>query len=320
MIYNIVIIGIGALGRRHLSSILNTELALNVYCYDINPNSLIGFEWENKFNNKILKVITSFKELPIDIDFALFAMVSKGRREMFDLLISNVRVKNILFEKVLFQNIDDYEYVGKKLKELNINAWVNCARRQMDSYHDLKKRLINAKEMRISISGGEWGLACNAIHEIDLVEFLSEADDTQVTGLDLLPIIAESKRPGFKEVYGTVNGKSGRCTSFSINCMKDTSVQDILTISTDIGQFIVLEGNRKLLSMTKENDYELKEEEFVILYQSQMTQLVLEDILLKGTSKLTKYCTSARLHLQFIRPLIEFFNKNGLEDKSCPIT
>lgn len=320
MTYNVVIIGTGALGKRHLSSILNSELALDVYCYDINPHALDGFEWDNKFNNKTIKMATSFDEFPKEIDFALFAMISKGRREMFDSLVEKCVVKNVVFEKVLFQNVEDYGHVGKRLRELNINAWVNCARRQMDCYQNLKQRLSQVKEIRINISGGEWGLACNVIHEVDLVEFLSGANDTSIEKLDLLPLIAESKRPGFKEVYGTISGKSGRCTNFSINCMKGTDVPDILTISTDVGQFIILEGKRKLLSMTKENDYELIEEEFVLPYQSQMTQLVLEDVLLRGTSRLAEYDVSARLHLQFIEPLLKFFNDNGWEEKSCPIT
>ena len=311
---------IGALGKRHLSSILNSELGFDVYCYDINPNALDNFEWSNQYNNKTLKMITSFDELPDSVDFALFAMTSTGRREVFDKLVEHVKVKNILFEKVLFQRIEDYSHVQIKLKELGIKAWVNCARRQMDCYQELRERLSSAKEMRIDISGGEWGLACNAVHEIDLVEFLAGSENTQVTELDLLPLIADSKRPGYKEVYGTVKGHSGKCTEFFINCMKDTNVQDVLTINTDIGQFIVFEGNRKLLSMTAENNYELKVEPFEILYQSQMTQFVLEDILLRGTSRLADFDTSARLHLQFIEPLVQFFNDHGWEEKSCPIT
>jgi hypothetical protein len=319
MSFNILVVGLGALGKRHLSSILNSELELNVYGYDINPDALVGFQWENIYHNKSLKMISSFNEIE-NIDFALFAMTSVGRRDVFDKLVEQVKVKNILFEKVLFQRIEDYTHVQAELKRLGIKAWVNCARRQMDSYQSLRERLLPAKEMRISISGGEWGLACNSIHEIDLVEFLAGSDSTQVTSLELLPLIAESKRPGFKEIYGTVKGCSGKCKDFSINCMKDTDVQDILTINTDIGQFIVLESNRKLLSMTRDNDYELKVESFEIPYQSQMTQFVFEDILLKGSSRLADFDTSARLHLQFIEPLIKFFNDNGWEEKSCPIT
>ena len=318
--YNIVIIGVGALGKRHLQSILNSKLELDIYCYDINEQALDNFEWENTYNNKKLTTVTSFNDLPKIVDFALFAMTAKGRREMFDQLTAHCTVKNILFERVLFQKIGDYEHVAQKLKEFNINAWVNCARRQMDCYQDLKKELESAKEIRVNISGGEWGLACNAIHEIDLIEFLSGSSETKIDKLNLLPEIADSKRRGFKEVYGTIDGHSGRCCHFSINCMKDTKVPDVLTISTDIGQYVIFEGKQKLFYMSIYNNYDLIEKDFVMPYQSQMTQLVMEDILLTGKSRLAKFDVSSRLHLEFIRPLIEFFNNNGWENESCPIT
>jgi len=318
--YNIAVIGVGALGKRHLSSILNSQLALTVYCYDINSHALDGFEWDSQYNNKTLKMVTSFEQLPNNVDFALFAMTSKGRREMFDQLVAMCSVKNILFEKVLFQKIEDYDYVRKKLQELGIKAWVNCARRQMDSYQELRNKLESAREIRISISGGEWGLACNAIHQIDMVEFLAGSSETYIEKMNLLPVIVDSKRPGFKEVYGTIEGHSGKCVHFSINCMKDTNVPSVVTISTDIGQFVIFESKQKIVFMDKDNNYELSESDFIMPYQSQMTQFVMENILLNGESRLATYEVSSRLHLEFIRPLIKFFEENGLEKELCPIT
>lgn len=314
MHYQIVIVGTGALGKRHLSSILDSEMALDVYCYDINPNALEGFEWEDLYHNKSLKMVPSFDGLPEQIDFAVFAMTSKGRREMFDRLVNATKVRNILFEKVLFQREEDYRHVGQRLKELDIHAWVNCARRQMDSYQNLRKELEDAKEMRIFISGGEWGLACNAIHELDLIEFLAGSNETVVDKLNLQPLIAESKRPGFKEVYGTISGSSGKCSEYIINCMEGNRTPSVTMISADIGQYIVLEEKGKMICMTAGTGYKLEERAFEMTYQSRMTQSVMEDILLRGVSRLTEYNESARLHLQLIRPLTDFFEKGVVSE------
>ena len=221
---------------------------------------------------------------------------------------------------MLFQKVEDYEHVNSKLQELNIRAWVNCARRQMDSYQDLRKQLEISKEMRINISGSEWGLACNTIHHLDLVEFLSGSDETIIDKFNLLPEIADSKRNGFKEVYGTIEGHSGKCKGFSINCMKGSDVPSMVTVSTDIGQYVIFEGKQKIISLLKEDGYDINERDFVMPYQSQMTQHVMEDILLTGESRLAKFDVSSRLHLVFIEPLIKFFKENGWENESCPIT
>ena len=76
MKYKILVVGLGALGKRHLSSILNSSLPLDIYCYDINPNCLDSFTFEDKFNNKSLCIISNFAEISSEIDFALFSMTS----------------------------------------------------------------------------------------------------------------------------------------------------------------------------------------------------------------------------------------------------
>ena len=318
--YNIVIIGVGSLGKRHLSSILNSSLEFIVYCYDIDAHALDSFVLNDNDQKKRIKMITSFSELPETIDFALFSMVSAGRREMFDKLIDSANVKTILFEKVLFQRVEDYEYVKIKLEELDIKAWVNCSRRQMDCYRSLRDELTKAKEMSIIVTGGDWGMACNAIHELDLVSFLSGSDDLKLDPFDFIPGIYESKRKGYKEIYGTISGSCGRCKRFVISCMKDTNVPDILLISSDVGQYYILEGKKKMISIAKKNDYELREEPFIMPYQSQMTQFVMEEILNHGSSRLPTYIESAKLHLEFLKPLLAFFNGNGMEGDVCPIT
>lgn len=317
MKYKILVVGLGALGKRHLSSILNSSLPLDIYCYDINPNCLDSFTFEDKFNNKSFCIISDFAEISSEIDFALFSMTSKGRRSVFDLLVNKVKVKNILFEKVLFQKLEDYSHVSSELRRLNIKSWVNCARRQMDSYQALRTELKHAKEMYIDVSGSEWGLACNAIHEIDLIEFLSGCTETNITKLDLLPIIGESKRSGFKEVYGSIYGNCGKCKEFSITCLHDSNSPSVFHISTDEFQYIILEGQNKLIKISTDK-YEISD--FVMPYQSHMTQYVIEDILLRGTCKLTTYEESSRMHLEFIKPLIEFFENHGMEKGLCPIT
>ena len=320
MKYNVAILGLGALGKGHLSSILNSKLAMDIYCYDINECAMEGFCWDNKFANKKINIINTLMHLPEKIDFALFAMTSNSRREMFDKVISCCEVKNILFEKVLFQSVGDYTHVRDTIKNLGINAWVNCSRRQMESYQSLKKELAGATEMQISISGGEWGLACNVIHELDIIEFLSGSDATVVNKMELLPVIVDSKRKGFKEIFGTISGNSGKKCMFSITCMKDTQVPLVMTISTDIGQYIIFESEQKMIFLTKVNDYEMREVDFVIPYQSQMTQFVIEDILLRHKSRLTEFEDSSRLHLKIIKPFLQFFRENGMETELCPIT
>lgn len=80
---NIVIIGVGALGKRHLQSILNSKYDMTIYCVDAYPKALEGFE-TNGYEGKKIIFSSDLSEIPDEIDFALFAMSSVGRREMFE--------------------------------------------------------------------------------------------------------------------------------------------------------------------------------------------------------------------------------------------
>ena len=67
--------------------------------------------------------------------------------------------------------------------------------------------------------------------------------------------------------------------------------------------------------------WEEEEREFVFYYQSQMTQEIVERILDTAECNLPSFNESMGTHLNIIIPLIEFFEKNGMEEKGvCPIT
>ena len=55
----------------------------------------------------------------------------------------------------------------------NSQAWVNIPRRLM-AWHKVIKDQIQSSGysvMQVRLTGGQWGLACNAIHFIDLVSW-----------------------------------------------------------------------------------------------------------------------------------------------------
>ena len=315
---NIVIVGVGALGKRHLSSIMNSEMEKNIYCVDINENALdtIPAYAENR-----ISLVKRIVDLPkIEFDFALFSMSSKGRREMYDELVNHTKINNILFEKVLFQRVDDYRHVLEDLEKRRIKAWVNCSRRQMESYQNLRKRVEGSSYMEIQISGGEWGMACNTIHMLDMITFVSGDKNIKIDRTYFFPFIADSKRAGYKEVYGIISGGGKNIKSFSISCIPDCRIPRKIEITTENGRFNVREDLGKLFYTDADHEYQEKTEDFEIPYQSQMTQFVMEDIIKTGTCKLTSFEESAFLHLMLLDPLINFFEENGMEKGICPIT
>lgn len=317
---NIAVIGVGALGKRHLESILKTEMALDVYCIDVNPNALATFQFEDSYHNKKIISGTDVSILPESLDWVLFAMTSAGRREMFDAVVSHSKVRYVLFEKVLFQREDDYYHVGERLKSLSIKAWVNCARREQDCYQQLKADLDMCERFEVHVSGGDWGMACNAIHMLDLVRFLSGRGELRLESCNFEDKIAESKRTGYKEVFGVLSGSCGRCKNFTVSCYENSKLPLQIEIVTPLVRIQIEEGKGLLKIWDGADALQCEERPFILKYQSQLTQQSLESALLHDDCRLVSYEESMQLHLAFIRPLINFFSSKGMEKGICPIT
>ena len=66
-----------------------------------------------------------------------------------------------------------HQSILKVLKKKKIKSWVNCPFRTLRSYRDLKKKIGNNK-FRMIVVGGNWGMASNFIHYLDLFSFFAK--------------------------------------------------------------------------------------------------------------------------------------------------
>lgn len=311
---NIAIIGVGALGKRHLQSMIELKDEYTIYAVETNPDTVLKLE-EEFFDVVFYQTIN---DLPDKLEVVVIATNSNVRRQVFEQLVKHSRVSNIIFEKVLFQNEEDYFVVLNKLRELDINAWVNCSRREWQSYKSLKNELKDVEEMHFIASGGEWGMGCNGIHMLDIIEYLSEDTVSELSVSGLENGLFESKRKGFYEFYGHMTGRSGKCKDFDVICMKESKLPFTIEIITDRNRYFIEEYNNRCFVSEESNGW--IENEFKQTYQSQMTARVIKSIVDGNTCNLTEYESSMNLHLKYINALMDFFRNNGWEEAACPIT
>lgn len=312
----IAVIGMGALGKRHLESILKAPIPLDIYCVDVNADAINGFSTESIAGHRVI-FSTDITVLPASLDWVLLATTSAARRMLFDAVVAHSTVKYMVFEKVLFQKVEDYEHVERRLKELGIKAWVNCPRREQNSWQAFRARLSQEGEFTVNISGSSWGLACNCVHMLDLVQYLSAPAELENVEAKFDEQIIDSKRAGYKEVNGSVRGHCGRCTNFTIVCLPSGTDPLTIEVVTSRASYRIEEGRGKI---TINSGDSVKELPFEMKYQSQLTQQVLMGILSQGTCELATYEESKRIHLALINPIIEFFESKGMEAGICPIT
>lgn len=314
----VAVIGIGNLGKRHLQSIVEVFTSdAEIYAVDVNDEALKTIS--DIYAGKV-KCLSDINGLPKIIDAVVVATNSNVRRKIVEGLLTNITVKNMILEKVLFQKEKDYFVIDELIKKCNVNTWVNCARRSWDSYQAIKNIFDTDKELYIDISGGEWGLGCNCIHMLDLIQFLTKSEECTVNVSKLEPGLAESKRKGYFEFYGVVQGTCGKCRDYKIRCLRNTNVPVLIEMLSENRRVVIDESHKSISVCSRESGWTWEVKEFPSQYQSQLTGKVISEIINSGESPLTTYTESMKLHISFIRPLIDFFNKEGLEGKTCPIT
>lgn len=322
--YNIAIIGAGQLGSRHLQGLKTANIEMSISIVDNNTKSLETAKerYEEVETNPLIhnvNYLANINELPMSLNLVIIATSSFPRAAITETLLKTKKIKNIVFEKFLFPRISNYEYISQLLIEYNVNAWVNCPRRMFPCYEEIKYLLKDTQDIHFSVIGGNWGLGCNSIHFIDVFSWIiGETDYTLDLSL-LDQTIQESKRNGYIEFTGTMNGQYNSGKRFILTSNANDSSPTVFSIKTNDYDIIIEESKGKYSIVHKNG--QIKEHCMNLLYQSQLTGVLAEEILEKGNCVLTGFPESSVLHVNFLNPILEFYNIiTKLNTDICPIT
>lgn len=322
---NVLLVAVGGIGFRHFQALLNCESEFELHVVDISEDAVNRAKsyGEEQNSGKQVHYYGSVSALApqLNIQIAIIATSSLARRTVFEELVSRCNVKTVIFEKVLFPRLKDYEEVGSLLKENNIAAYVNCVRRVQNVYQELRKEIRCSERLCAQIKGGDWGLACNAIHMVDLFAYLSPIEFEYITcnGSLLENQIYNSKRNGYIEFYGKLTGKIGDRTTYLLECSHGKA-SILIELFTDSAYYCIDESNG-LMTIQSLDSGKFTEKHFLTSYVSQTTTKIVDTILKTGTSELTGYAESVKFHKPILREILHKKNEIlGRDDKVCPIT
>ena len=171
--YKIVIIGAGQLGSRHLQGILGSNITATIEVVDPSDLSIknaIERSLEINYDKNKLKVnfYHNLNQISKEIDLCIIASTADKRFDIINSLLTISKVKNLILEKILFQSLNEYDIIDKLLNLHDVKTWVNCPRRIIPEYQDIKSQIKKDENISLSVLGSNWGLACNSIHFFDL--------------------------------------------------------------------------------------------------------------------------------------------------------
>ena len=274
--YKILIFGCGNIGSRHLQGVLK----------DKNVKKIIVVEKENRnieiAKQRVKKIKKNFQEIQYynnlnfkdkTFDLVILSTNSSKRLQNLKLLIKCKKFKNLILEKVVFQKISYFKIAIKLLKLHKIKAWVNCTRRSLKIYKNLKKELKDSK-LSVCVKGRNWNMGSNIIHFLDLFNYLSQNENDKSyfeysanKGNKLL----ESKRKGFFEIEGSFLLKNTKKNEIYFEDNKNLKNELIIQVQNNQNKFIVNET--KLTAKFKNKNFKFK-----IPFQSEISKEYIKQI------------------------------------------
>ena len=284
---DIVIFGMGNIGKRHLQALANLNMESAIYCYDKN-NAALGnvaaFIKNNNLEYKNLKVTKKLSEIINTINqksIIIIATTANDRKEIFDIIL-NKKPYAIIAEKPLCQNLEDYTYVLDLSREKEIDIYVNFIAHMQPFYHEIRKNVKNTKEFTFYTNLPKWGISTVGIHQFELLTWLFDIKEYKIQSTHLKSIY-EQKRKGFYDMAGHIQLMTPEGNICVINNTCNDSFASIQIITNNY-LYNVFEQENKMVYIDRKNGFHI--ENLKYKFVSQYTHKLIQNILNEKESKL----------------------------------
>lgn len=311
----ILIIGAGQLGSRHLQGVLKSELDFEVTVVDPNSSSLkIAKSRADEISHqKKINFSETIEFVPKKIDIAIVATNANVREKVVTELLQSITVEFLILEKVLFQDLAAYEKIGELINDYKVKTWVNHPRRVFSHYQEIRKHIVdnNLSLKTFVASGNDWGLGCNGLHLLDLCSYLSNNSRIETINTNQLDKnILSSKREGFIEFTGSLSVYFENNVHAEINSNNAESGSITIFIATEKDKWLIRESNKiAVIHLDEKQEIPIKIAEYNPQFQSNLSTFLVQDLLTLKSCTLPTYKEACELHKPFIQALLQFQNE-----------
>lgn len=316
--YKVAIIGAGQLGSRHLQGLKGAASPLAITVMDSSVESLKmskeRYDSISAVGEKSINYVTTMNDLPAELDIVIIATGSKPRAAIIKSLLDHSSVQFLVLEKVLFPTLSDYDDISRLLKEKKVRCWVNCPRRMFGMFKQISETINTSIPVYMTYAGDNWGLCCNAIHMIDIFMYLTGEKTFAVETKWLNSDIEESKRSGYIEMTGTLKVTTEKGNELTLISENNFTGEKNFLIENGDNLYSIFEGKGFKLNN--------REYEYAMPYQSQLTGLLVDELLKTGGCSLSPFELSVSYHKPFIKAMLAKYNelKENSNNKLLPIT
>lgn len=268
-----LVIGFGGMGCRHTQSLLSLNLFDKVFVIEPSEEvfskncQLIGAE-----NNNLIERIFELDSIDEGLEIVIIATLADVRYKYFFDTIK-LKPKYILLEKVVFQSNTDFVKAKEIIAQGKTKVYGNLPNRYFRNYTILKSKKHQIQSMRVT--GPDFGLLCNAIHYIDLFQFLTGSLEIIAENSFGFTPLKNKRGDQFLESEGTLRFKTQ--DDIFLEIISDSRVYNdvVVEIDTDKGVYRFNETSLRGSKLNKKGSDEIKLD---LIYSSILTAQVFLDM------------------------------------------
>jgi hypothetical protein len=323
----IAIVGCGEIGSRHLQSLAQLEESASILLIDPSSDAIATAKnrFEDVLPNKARGLISirecQLEEVGPGIDIAIISSSSSVRASLTRELLKHTQPKYIIFEKFLFIEESNYEAIGSLLREHNIKAWVNQWMSSTYAFRRMAKWFTGENPTSVEVSGDGWGLACNAVHFIELFDYLNDRGKLTLNSCMLDGGMLPGKRKGYFEVTGKI----------AIRSANKATLEMVSHRAKSNGSYsITMQNNKRMarailaidkMSCDYIEDAKSFHEDYIVPRQYNITVKTVQSLMLFSECELPGFDRSAYQHKLVLGCIDSHFReKCNWTGVGCPIT
>lgn len=311
---SILLVGAGGIGSRHLQGLVGIDRPLAVQVVDPNEQSRLNAKSladQTMSEDTTLSFHQSLTDIDNDIDVAVIATQARVRLAVLQQLLTISSPQALILEKFLFQRQSEYHIASELIDQAGTCAWVNCPRRLYPGYQQLRE-LVGPGPVSMGVSAtARFGIGTTAIHFLDAHAYLSGQGDYVMDGSLMDAIAVDTKREGVPDISGTVLATNSQNGRFGYTAYLESTRPVRVMIDSPAISAVVDEGRGRMLISGQQNKWSWEDEPFPVLYQSQLSGPVIEDLIDTGDCGLTPFAESAALHQSLLAVLLQHPTAEG---------
>lgn len=259
------VIGAGNIGKHHATSLI--EKGFSVIVVDPIKPEIDGIKWFKEISEEIIH----------KSNFIIISTTARYHFEIVKKISKDIRKKIVVIEKPLFTN--NFEYAQFKSIDLKSDHRFYC---NLPNYHNdrIKKLSIMnglGKINSYTVTGSSWGMACNILHDISILNIFFKNKDFKLSKLNSkIYSFEESKRKGYFEVFGSIDFLFNNIP-VNLNCIKDGSLSKNIKVEFENGSVLIDLFSEKMKILVKNEPVKIYE--FPAIRASETTGLVAESLI-----------------------------------------